>query len=234
MTQVWEDERIDTRRADWGRDDVEKLNAILDRMLAARPELRAAVETPIDWDAVNATAMDEWRAAKAKTLALHLPERYQQATCRHAASQAWVNEYDAGMAPNLVIRGAAGQGKTWEACAVARQLLQRSVPTLFVEVPEMLDQLRPKRATEEQADMAAYASARVLVLDDLGAEQTRDWGLEQLYRLFNHRHNHMLPTIVTTNLEDADLVQRYGQRIGRRILQGAVKMTVVRRPEIVR
>jgi DNA replication protein DnaC len=227
MTQVWENDRIDTRRA-WREGDVEKLNAMLERMLEQRPELRDAVQKPIDWDAVNATAMDEWRAAKAKSLAVRLPERYQEAVCRHLESQAWVADYDAGMAPNLVIRGAAGQGKTWEACAVARLLLQRSVPTLFVEVPEMLESLRPQRHSDDQVDLAQYASARVLVLDDLGAEKPAEWVTEQLYRLTNHRHNKMLPTIVTTNLSKEAIVARYGDRIARRVLQGARHMTVVR------
>ena len=40
----------------------------------------------------------------------------------------------------------------------------------------------------------------VLVIDDLGKEKKSDWTRQTLFDVINHRYEHQLPTIITTNL----------------------------------
>jgi len=55
--------------------------------------------------------------------------------------------------------------------------------------------------------------APLLVLDDLGAQQTSAWAEEKLYQLLNHRHLQRKPTIVTTNRELKDMEPRIASRL---------------------
>ena len=41
--------------------------------------------------------------------------------------------------------------------------------------------------------------AALLVLDDLGAQQSSPWANEKLFQLLNYRYNSRIPTIITTN-----------------------------------
>lgn len=103
----------------------------------------------------------------------------------------------------LLLIGALGCGKTHLAAAAANMLLEGDQSVLFITVPDLLDHLR---ATYTPTSEVAYASlytmiceADVLVLDDLGAQQTTPWAEEKLFQLMNHRYVWRSPTIITTN-----------------------------------
>ena len=62
--------------------------------------------------------------------------------------------------------------------------------------------------------------AQLLVLDDLGAEQTQagepyavTWSQDKLFQIIDHRLLHQLPTVITTNRLPALLSPRIGSRL---------------------
>ena len=65
--------------------------------------------------------------------------------------------------------------------------------------------------------MCAPLASPLLALDDLGAEAVTDWVRDRIYTLINHRWDHCLPLLVTTNVAPADLASRIGQGIASRI-----------------
>jgi DNA replication protein DnaC len=81
--------------------------------------------------------------------------------------------------------------------------LEEGTIVLFAVVPDLLDYLRATFApnAEEPYDEAfpKMREAELLVLDDLGAEQSTPWANEKLYQLLNYRYNARLPTVMTTN-----------------------------------
>ncbi len=103
----------------------------------------------------------------------------------------------------LVLIGTHGCGKTHLAAAAAHLLLERDQPVLFTTVPDLLDHLRATFApTSEVTYDSLYTQMReaeVLVLDDLGAQQTTPWAEEKLFQLINHRYVWRSSTIITTN-----------------------------------
>lgn len=53
----------------------------------------------------------------------------------------------------------------------------------------------------------------MLVLDDLGTEQAKDWAGEKLDRIVDWRYSNRLPLVVTTNAKSEDLATRVASRL---------------------
>ncbi len=117
----------------------------------------------------------------------------------------------------LVLRGGYGCGKTHLAAAVANTRLEQGGDLLFITVPDLLDHLRAAFSplSEQTYDerFEQVRSAPLLILDDLGTEQSTTWALEKLFQLLNSRYMSRLPTIITTNRELEELAPRLRSRL---------------------
>ena len=117
----------------------------------------------------------------------------------------------------LVLLGPTGCGKTHLAAAVANQQIARGKPIYFVVVPDLLDHLRSAYSPDSKVPydelFETIRTAPLLVLDDLGAHSSTPWAEEKLYQLVNHRYNHRLPTVITTNLSLDELDERLASRL---------------------
>jgi DNA replication protein DnaC len=81
----------------------------------------------------------------------------------------------------------------------------------FMEVPELLLQLRNTYNRGEQTDvqiLEQYSECGLLVLDDLGSEKTTDYAYQMLYLIINRRYNNLLPTIFTSNFNLSELADK--------------------------
>jgi DNA replication protein DnaC len=132
----------------------------------------------------------------------------------------WDENREAGR--GLYLCGGVGTGKTHLAVAVLNELVRRKrVPSLFVTVPELLDNLRetynkPGRNLDEWMD--AVQNADFLVLDDLGSERPTEWVRERIFVIVNHRYREALPTIFTSNIGPKDLAAQLSERTASRII----------------
>lgn len=145
-----------------------------------------------------------------------------------ARARVKVEEYLEGWEENreegrgLYLCGGVGSGKTHLAVAVLNELIRKKrVPSLFVTVPELLDNLRetynkPGRNLDEWMD--AVQNADFLVLDDLGSERATEWVRERIFVIVDYRYRETLPTIFTSNIGPMDLATKLGQRTASRIL----------------
>jgi DNA replication protein DnaC len=79
--------------------------------------------------------------------------------------------------------------------------------------------LRPRPGVDSERELAAFARCPLLLLDDLGAAKASEWVEEVTYRLVNRRYNHLLPTLITTNLPISDLRDHLGDRVTSRLAQ---------------
>jgi DNA replication protein DnaC len=117
----------------------------------------------------------------------------------------------------LYLHGPCGVGKTHLAIAAALEIRRENPYVLFAVVPDLLDHLRatfdPTRGVAYDERFDRIRSATLLVLDDLGTENTTPWAREKLYQLFNHRYNERLPTIITSNQEHKLIDERVLSRL---------------------
>lgn len=119
--------------------------------------------------------------------------------------------------PWLVLFGNCGCGKTHLAAAIANKALQNDYEVIFAIVPDLLDHLRSTFGpTSDVAYDERFETIReisLLVLDDLGTENTTPWAREKLYQIINHRYNYRLQTIITSNRRPEDIDQRIFSRL---------------------
>lgn len=131
------------------------------------------------------------------------------------------------MRGSLLLYGPFGTGKTGLAVATLRALIRlNGADALFTTVPVLLDTIRRgyDRGRERDEDEGPDLLERVkespyLVLDDLGAERVTDWVAERLFVIVNHRHDHELLTIFTSNLSPDQLGAHIGERTMWRIVE---------------
>ncbi|MEJ7763516.1 MAG: ATP-binding protein [Thermomicrobiales bacterium] len=119
----------------------------------------------------------------------------------------------------LFLHGRCGGGKTHLAVAIALAFMERQPHqrVLFSVVPDLLDHLRatfdPGHGVAYDERFDAIRGAQLLILDDLGTENTTPWAREKLYQIFNHRYNEQLPTVITSNQDFKRIEDRVLSRI---------------------
>jgi DNA replication protein DnaC len=130
----------------------------------------------------------------------------------------------------LVLSGQVGTGKTHLAAAIANQTLALAHQTvMFTVVPDLLDHLRatfdPTRGIDYDDRFNKIRNTFLLILDDLGTENTTPWAREKLYQIVNHRYNERLPTVITTNQADGGIDERILSRMLDRSLSTRITFT---------
>lgn len=107
----------------------------------------------------------------------------------------------------LLFLGGVGTGKTHLAAAIANVLIERGIPTLFGTFVDHLQRIKDEfNNTTLDTYLSKMKTIPMLVIDDLGKERKSDWTQSILFDVINYRYEHMLPTIITSNLMDNDLM----------------------------
>lgn len=127
----------------------------------------------------------------------------------------------------LVFIGRNGCGKTHLAAAIANRCLAHGSLVLFSTVIDLLEHLRatfvPTSTEVYDQLFSKMREAELLILDDLGAQQSSPWANEKLFQLLNYRYNSQFPTIITTNNLD---LQGIEERIRSRMTDASL-VTIV-------
>ena len=116
----------------------------------------------------------------------------------------------------LLLMGGFGCGKTHLAAAIANEVISLGIETLFLTVPDLLDWLRYTYSSSETTYEQRFEEIRkinFLILDDLGTHNATDWAREKLFQIINYRYIHKLPTVITTNLNMAQIEDRVSSRL---------------------
>ena len=108
----------------------------------------------------------------------------------------------------LWFTGDFGTGKTTLAMLISKTAMERDHTVAIYSLPRLLTMLRETFRDDSPHSLSQLmdklCSVDLLHIDDVGAEQTTSWVLEQLYTVVNTRYEDKRSLILTTNLIKLD------------------------------
>jgi DNA replication protein DnaC len=131
-------------------------------------------------------------------------------------------------AQNVVLIGGPGTGKTHLGCAIVTALDLLLYQAQYSTVADFSAAVREcykdgAKHTEKQV-MQRYTKPDLLVLDEVGASSGSDHEKQILFEAMNERYNNVLPTVLISNLTQADITAYLGERIMDRMREGGGKL----------
>lgn len=114
-----------------------------------------------------------------------IPKRYRRAAVDDATL------YETAFNDGLYLFGDVGTGKTTKACAIGLRAVQNGKSVLFVKAYELADMMKD--------DHNRIGTVELLIIDDLGAENTSEWNNTRLRAAIDRRYDSMLPIVITSN-----------------------------------
>ena len=134
-----------------------------------------------------------------------------------AYCRAYAEGFD-GSDVSLLLRGPTGVGKTHLSLAIAGEVLSRGYSVVYGPVQKLLHRIENEhfgRSSGNSEDV--MTGCDLLILDDVGTEFSSSFYTSALYNIINERMLSGKPTIISTNLNQKELTDRYGEQIASRI-----------------
>ena len=112
----------------------------------------------------------------------------------------------------LWVQGGLGIGKTYLMSAMAKELNKKGAGVTMVELGEFIETYKSNFGNNEDKQQKVLNNlifVDVLIIDDIGAEHTTEWAIQQvIYPIINKRYKSEKLTFFTSNLTKVDYAKR--------------------------
>jgi DNA replication protein DnaC len=172
---------------------------------------------------------------RAASLEGRVPKRYRGASFDRppvlgmpetvvSAVRGYVRNLDARLdeGRGMWLVGDVGTGKTTLAMIISAAALEAGHSVAIYSLPRLLNLIRDEVGSENSLlDLLdRLSSVDLLHIDDLGAQHTTPWRLEQLYSIVDARYQAGRAITATTNLEPPELTEQMGRRTTTTVSEG--------------
>ena len=137
--------------------------------------------------------------------------------------KAFVENFVPGKSDSFLFMGGTGLGKTHLSSATAQKIIEKGSYVVYESSLKFFSDFEEKRFGNNgffgnnSSDIEKYNECDLLIIDDLGCELTNQFTLACLYNIINTRMIEHKSTIISTNLSQNELRNRYTDRIISRI-----------------
>jgi DNA replication protein DnaC len=188
----------------------ERLGLMLDREIALRTDRRLTNRL--------ATAKLRFANASIEDIDFASHRGLDRRNVLSLAQGAWLKANE-----NLILTGQTGTGKTWIACAFARQAARLDYSVLYVRMPRLFEDLALARLDGRFPRLVdKLARVQLLVLDDWGTHTLNDRQRLDLLEIFEERYRRK-STLITAQLP----VAAWHEMIGEATLADAILDRIV-------
>jgi DNA replication protein DnaC len=157
--------------------------------------------------------------AKARSLSAVIPRRYRDLSFDRppvteiepaivAATRRFAGDIDRQLdaGRGLWFFGSVGTGKTTLAMLVSQAALTAGRSVAIYSLPRLLNEIRDVHRTDRSHVnlLDRLTAVDLLHIDDVGAERSTDWVLEELYSIVNARYEDERSMVITTNISNTD------------------------------
>lgn len=153
---------------------------------------------------------------------------YQNPESKSVISQAckivkmWLDDLDNMMSEGVglyLFSKAKGSGKTRMAASIGNELIENhNLVVKFATSTAIIQEIKNTWHGNEEKEsdlLRKLATVDVLIIDDFGTEEVKDWIGERFYQIINERYSNKKVTLFTSNEPINDL--QYDERVTNRI-----------------
>lgn len=120
-------------------------------------------------------------------------------------------------APNLIMSGSFGTGKTHLASAITAKAIKHGKRCKLIKlidlIREIKDTWRKDSSKTERQVIDYYAALDVLIIDEIGVQFGSDHEKIVLFDILDGRYDNMLPVCLISNLDVNGIKEQVGERV---------------------
>jgi DNA replication protein DnaC len=132
-------------------------------------------------------------------------------------------------APNLILIGKPGTGKSHLCCGIVLELY-RTHRVARIDLPDLIREIRATWQKDsqhtEEAVLNYYGELDLLIIEEVGTGAGTDDERARIFQVINRRYEAMLPTVVVSNLDMPALKLEIGERVIDRLREGERSLVV--------
>lgn len=119
---------------------------------------------------------------------------------------------------NLLFYGNSGTGKTFLSWCIAKELLDKGYLVVYKTADDLLRALKEVKFNNDTDLENLLINCDLLIIDDLGSEQSTDFSTTELFTLINKKILKKKKMLISTNLSLPLITKRYSERISSRLI----------------
>lgn len=154
----------------------------------------------------------------------------ENTTTQKALCNAYIQNFKSGIRGTglYIYSETPGSGKTFLTCCIGNEILKRQDISLkFITMIDFIElSFKASKVEDDWDKLKAIKEATLLILDDIGANNTKTSIDNALFSLVDYRNKNNLPTIYTSNLSKEGLKEKFNDRVVSRIFDNTIPLAM--------